>query len=397
MTCLTYLLLSFLLSPMASLRKKPNSKFWFACFRGPDGRQLQRSTKVTSRKQALALANEWESLSAERLSARQAHKVIAGIYRAANGQDLPNSSTRAYFSSWLARRQGEVAPSSYAAYSGKAKEFLQWLGAQADRPLFELEVTTFTAYRDHLAARRSPATVNHAIGILRGILEDARRDGLVPENPVRDCRKLKAKASSHRRAFTIDEVTRVMEVADAEWRSLIAFGLYTGQRLGDLARLTWANIDSTASEIHLRTSKTGRVVRVPICEPLQRQLGQLPGSESPASPLHPRAFEIRNVSTLSRQFGELLALAGLRRQAASHQGTGKGRDARRERNELSFHSLRHTATSLMKNAGISPAVVQDIIGHESAEVSNQYTHIDSSTKRTALDTLPDVLAPTARN
>ncbi len=30
---------------------------------------------------------------------------------------------------------------------------------------------------------------------------------------------------------------------DAEWKSLILFGLYTGQRLGDLSRLPWQNVD----------------------------------------------------------------------------------------------------------------------------------------------------------
>ena len=59
-------------------------------------------------------------------------------------------------------------------------------------------------------------------------------------------------------------------------------------------------------------------------------------------------------------------------------------------NELSFHALRHTATSLMKNAGVSPAIVQDIIGHESPAISAHYTRIEESTKRLAVDALPDV-------
>jgi site-specific recombinase XerD len=43
---------------------------------------------------------------------------------------------------------------------------------------------------------------------------------------------------------------------------------------------------------------------------------------------------------------------------------------------------------MMKNAGISPAVVQDLVGHESAAMSAHYTHIESDAKRKALDTLP---------
>jgi integrase len=43
---------------------------------------------------------------------------------------------------------------------------------------------------------------------------------------------------------------------------------------------------------------------------------------------------------------------------------------------------------MMKNAGISPAVVQDLVGHESAEMSAHYTHIDGEAKRKAVDALP---------
>jgi integrase len=52
--------------------------------------------------------------------------------------------------------------------------------------------------------------------------------------------------------------------------------------------------------------------------------------------------------------------------------------------------LRHTATSLLKNAGVSDVIARDIIGHDSAAVSANYTHIDQETKRVALDKLPDV-------
>ena len=99
-----------------------------------------------------------------------------------------------------------------------------------------------------------------------------------------------------------------------------------------------------------------------------------------------------NGSTLSRQFGELMAQVGLavKKTHEPRDEERKGRTARRAASELSFHSLRHTATSLMKNAGVSPAVVQDIIGHESAEISAHYTHIESDAKRKALDAIPDL-------
>jgi hypothetical protein len=44
----------------------------------------------------------------------------------------------------------------------------------------------------------------------------------------------------------------------------------------------------------------------------------------------------------------------------------------------------------MKNAGISPAIVQDIIGHQSAEISAHYTHVENAAKLKALNALPDI-------
>jgi hypothetical protein len=39
---------------------------------------------------------------------------------------------------------------------------------------------------------------------------------------------------------------------------------------------------------------------------------------------------------------------------------------------------------------LSEAVARDIIGHESAEVSRHYTHVDEASKRTVLSKLPDL-------
>ena len=53
--------------------------------------------------------------------------------------------------------------------------------------------------------------------------------------------------------------------------------------------------------------------------------------------------------------------------------------------------FRHTATSLMKNAGISPAIVQEFIGHDSPEMSANYTHIEMDAMRKAADAMPDLM------
>src|SRR5207249_4191768 len=220
----------------------------------------------------------------------------------------------------------------------------------------------------------------HAIKFLRMVFKTAKEDGKYhDENPAGGVKAAKLRDASRRRGLTIPEIKRILKIANDEWRSLILFGLYTGQRLGDLARLTWQNVDLEGDEIRFVTSKTARQQIIPLAPPLRKHLETLPAGDDPKQPLHPRAFasvsKSGKVGTLSRQFYELMVNAGLAtprpHRRAKHE---PGRDGRHSTSEISFHALRHTATSLMKNAGISPAIVQDIIGHESAVISAHYTH-----------------------
>ena len=64
-----------------------------------------------------------------------------------------------------------------------------------------------------------------------------------------------------------------------------------------------------------------------------------------------------------------------------------------------FHSLRHTAVSLLRQAGAAQSVSQAIVGHNSPEVHALYTHTDEDAMRRAVGFLPavmggDIPAPT---
>jgi integrase len=176
---------------------------------------------------------------------------------------------------------------------------------------------------------------------------------------------------------------------------MVIAGLYTGLRLKDVASLTWANIDLQTDQVAISTSKTDRRQILPIAKPLRAYLDALSAGDDPTAPLFPGAhpFAVRSGGTavLSQQFYALLVAANLATaRPPKHLSAGRGRSAARERSTITFHSLRHTATSLLKAAGVSESVTRDIIGHESAEISRHYTHVEESAKRAAIDKLPDV-------
>ena len=159
-------------------------------------------------------------------------------------------------------------------------------------------------------------------------------------------------------------------------------------------RFTWSNVDLERNVIRLTTRKTAKAITIPIAESLRAHILTLPGSDNPREPLHPRAFRVvttkgRNAGRLSNEFVDMLASVGLRSEPASHKNSGKGSGGRRASSELSFHSLRHTAVTLLKDAGIPQAVVQELIGHDS-KMSALYTHVGREALEKATAALPEL-------
>ena len=149
--------------------------------------------------------------------------------------------------------------------------------------------------------------------VLRICRGEAARQGLLAVNPAVRFKLLKSTAESKRRAFTLDEIKRVLKACgdDTEWRGLVLFGLYLGQRLGDLAKLTWRAVNLDSGEIAFTTRKTGRRIVLPLVQPLADYLASLPASDNPNAFIFPRAASAKRTASLSNQFRDLLVAAGL--------------------------------------------------------------------------------------
>ena len=383
---------------MASLRKLPGMKPWIACFYDPSGRRRQRSTKRINKREAQAIADTWEKPWRDKIAASQMLDVAHEMYRQMTGQDAPRQTLRQYADTWLTSKANEVQDSTIAFYSSTVHRFLDFMGPQADLPMHSIERRHVQAWRDQRVNEVAPKTVNHNIKALRTFFKHARRDRVISENPaefVETVTQQNGQKKEKARPFTLPEIKSVLNVCNGEWRSLCMFALYTGQRLGDVASLTWEQIDIEADTIKFTTRKTGRFQELPIPPPLRDHILTLPANDDPAAYVHPAAAETVNqtgrTTTLSVQFAGILAAAGLReKKSHKKQADGPGRSGRKQRNPITFHSFRHTATSLMKNAGIPAAVVQDYIGHDSAEMSKLYTSIDMDAKRRAAMALPSI-------
>jgi integrase len=363
---------------MASLTRKPRSKFWFACFRDASRKQRRKSTQETNYKKAMKIAEQYEQVAQRKLPVRAVRETIVALAREAYGDVLPAATTRSFAEGWLKAKKLEIGARTLVFYAKGVNKLIEFLGPAAEMDICTVTRTTIVEFRNWLAQRNSANTTNSDIRTVKAVFRAAKRDGYILENPTEFVELVKSESRERRRPFSVPEIQRVLEIADEEWRSLILFGFYSGQRLGDLVSLTWDNIDLQRNEIRLQTRKTGKRVMIPIASPLRAHIDALPVTDDPGKPLHPRAFAIMKrtgaLSTVSNQFGDLLAAAGLRAKVL-HRRTGKGQEGRRRTLNLSFHSLRVSAVSLLKDAGVPQAVVQELIGHESEAMSAIYTRV----------------------
>jgi integrase len=378
---------------MASLTKKPHSKYWFACFRDLNGRQCRRSTGETSEKKAREIARHYELVAQKKLKPHKARETLSELYRQVYGETLPAASVRQFIKDWLAIKENETSPATYATYQKSTAKFLTFLGTDAERDIAEIRQTHVSSFRNSLAKKVAPGTANFDLKCIRMLFRAARRDGYIVEDPAEFVRSVKRDNGSGRRPFRVEEIQTLLSIADSEWQSLIKFGLYTGQRLSDIASLNWSNLDTEKNQIRLVTRKTGKTMLLPIAAPLRSHISSLKGSDDPKAPVHPKAFATLQrqgrAGGLSNQFADLLADAGLR-EASDHSGKDKGRNTKRAKNELSFHCLRHTAVTLLKDAGIPEAVVMELVGHDSKQMSAHYTHVGQEALEKAAAALPEV-------
>jgi integrase len=207
-----------------------------------------------------------------------------------SGERVVRTSLRQYLDDWFDAKKAETAPSTMTFYRSSLAKFLQFLGNRSNDPMTEVTKQDVVAFRNSLITQVSVKTANHDLKALKMLFKSARRDGVVTEDPtefvetVRRERRPKIK-----RPFTLPELRSVLALASDEWRSMILFGLYSGQKLGDIATLRWNNIDLAHGELRFSTRKTEKAMILPLAQPLRKYVESL-------SPPHDRLL----LSTLKR-------------------------------------------------------------------------------------------------
>lgn len=226
-------------------------------------------------------------------------------------------------------------------------------------------------WRDELALR-SKRGADYAWTVLTRVLAWAKGRGKITVNPCeRGGRVYNETRVDY--VWSDDDEAAFLKTAPAHLHLPLLLAVWTGQRQGDLLRLTWSS--HNGKEIRLRQSKSIRRghrpvnVVVPVAAPLKAILDVTPK---------------RNPIILLNSDGRPWTSSGFRaswRKACTKAGIV----------DLTFNDLRGTAVTRLALAGCSEAEIVSITGHSLNNVHSildaHYLHRDPALARSAINKL----------
>lgn len=251
------------------------------------------------------------------------------------------------------RYRREVLPSKRGAASDESR--LKTLDAHFG--VYKLASITSTAvakFRDERLKAVGPQSVIHEINLLNRVLKAATMDwgiALPGGLPTAQVRK-PTKPRGRDRRVSQDELDAILEQSEsAELATIIALAVETAMRRGELAALTWANIDLKKCIAHLPKTKTDSPRSVPLSKAAVAALKKLPRNISEG-----KVFRLQ-AESISQAF---------ERACEPHRANLV---------DLRFHDLRHEATSRLFEKGLNVMEVATITGHKTLDMLKRYTHL----------------------
>ncbi|MGA7283571.1 MAG: site-specific integrase, partial [Candidatus Cybelea sp.] len=269
------------------------------------------------------------------------------------------------------------------------------------------------AYAEWREAGLHEQTVAHHHRLIHRVLAQAEREGIVQQNVAAKADKPKP-PESQRRALSVEELERLFTAArGTRLATLVTLAAATGCRRGELLGAKWADVDFAEGVLHVRRSL--EQYRVP-----RKANGKLvvdgdgkPTFDTIVSEKTPKNGKARVVALPASALDALRAyrLSIAEKQLPSAEGyvfpdvdsvsawtPHKVTDAFRELcrkakiNNASFHSLRHTAGTLLNDSGCDPRTLQEQLGHSTVATSLRlYVHSSLDAQKRAVAVLDRVL------
>ena len=246
-------------------------------------------------------------------------------------------------------------------------------------PLQDLKALDLLKFRSQLEAKGlSPQSVQHCLALIRRVLRKAQQWELFPGPvPIFDMPKFDNRRIRFLTPTEAETLLQALKPRSELWCDICIFALHTGLRSSEIFSLTKSSVNLDATRVYVLDGKTVTTRSVPLNAAAYNIAAKyLEGR-------YPLLFSShgRKITGVSKTFSRTVEACAL----------NTGVKDRRQR--VVFHSLRHTFASWLVQAGQPLALVGELLGHKSLEMTQRYAHLAPEQGVSAVRCIEDYASP----
>lgn len=268
------------------------------------------------------------------------------------------------------------------SYDREESLFKIWLNPVIGKmPLKDIRPFNLEKIKKNMADKtRAPRSVRYALAVVRQVFNFAKGNKIFSgESPTSQV-KFPQADNRRDRFLSVEEANKLLDALKAKSRQLYELSfmsLYSGARAGEIFSLTWGNVDFGRNGLTLRDTKNKKTRYVPMTRKIKELLlAKDRGKEDDL--LFP-----------ARGGGKLRNIPETFNDVVKELGFNEGITDRRKK--IVFHSLRHSAASILIESGESIYVVKELLGHKTILMAERYSHVSNETLQRAVNRLEEKL------
>ncbi|MCK4858810.1 MAG: tyrosine-type recombinase/integrase [candidate division Zixibacteria bacterium] len=284
-----------------------------------------------------------------------------------------NISLEKFIKKYLEHSQLSKAHHTYETDLTRFKVLRRFFEEREVDKLTDITPRLMEDFKSIILQRSKPSTFNRYLEMVKAMLNRAVEWKNLKENPLKGFKKLKNPGQQEARYLSKAEIEKILDVADPFMQKVIKILLYTGMRRSELVYLTWEDVDfdnkrvriqsKPESGFHTKSYRPRSVSMNPEFEKLFLDLpqqGKFVFDDGKGRPLH-------HPDTYTYWFARIVKKAGV--------------------SGVSLHCLRHTFASYLVMGGVDLRTVQELLGHSTLTVTEQYSHLSPDHRAKAVGVL----------
>ena len=338
---------------MSTLHRRKNSPYWHWSS-VLKGRRLRKSTGMRQKYLAIQVQSRWDMMQFD------------GNLSFVDDTYVQNGNIDAFMGEYLNVRS-RVSRNTKNTSQAVIKKFRNYLNSIGITSILDVSLDILDGYIDFLDC--SAKTKKNHIIELKQLFDKAVVEGIIPANLVPHVTLPRIVKEDRHRALNTADLRCIMGNAGA-WKLFYEFLYRTGLRAGDVAMLTYGNIDREKRAIVSLVRKSRRIHELPLSETLLELID--PGEDNEA--LFPELYsddEQKLNDNLSKPRKYMQALLNTE-----------------SREKATLHSFRTTFNNTLRDLGLDITDRQILLAHASSESTKIYTHPNLDLAREWVNRLP---------